>query len=109
MLCPILPGGPIRTIWVRIGTVHSGYRCDACKKCFTDEATRPHDHRKVGPSQDVRSVCVCSWKAIQIRSVERSNRGPPGHVIDAMVAAGEKCHRFMRCRDNHVPVANVQG
>jgi len=105
MLCPICEG-PTRTK----GKNRNGserYRCGACKKTFTDQATRPHDNRRLDPSKMILCLRML-LEGNSIRSVERLTGVHRDTIIDAMIAAGEKCDRFMKVAITMVPVANVQ-
>jgi transposase-like protein/IS1 family transposase len=83
------------------------YRCDECPRTFTDAATQPVDRRCL--SLDKMVLCLrMLLEGNSIRSVERLTGVHRDTIIDAMVAAGEKCKRFLEAAIHHVPVADVQ-
>ena len=93
MFCPICEGGTRRFGWNRNGSQR--YRCDACKKTFTDESTRPLDHRCVEPEK-MLMILNMLLEGSSIRSLERVFHVGRNTIIRAMVEAGEKCEVFMR-------------
>ena len=105
MLCPLCQNEMRKFGKNRNGSQR--HRCDACRKTFTDEATRPHDERRVDPTKMILCLRML-LEGNSIRSVERLTGVHRDTIIDAMVAAGEKCQRFMRIAITMVPVANVQ-
>jgi transposase-like protein/IS1 family transposase len=83
------------------------YRCDSCRKSFTDPRTRPQDRRRLDPSK----MLLCLRMLLEgnsIRSVERLTRVHRDTIIDAMVAAGEKCHAFLANRIKKISVDDVE-
>jgi transposase-like protein/IS1 family transposase len=83
------------------------YRCDDCARTFTDESTRPTDRRKL--SQDKLVLCLrMLLEGNSIRSVERLTGVHRDTIIDAMVAAGKQCKRFLESAIHHIPVEDVQ-
>jgi transposase-like protein/IS1 family transposase len=102
--CPLCVG-PTR----RFGRNRNGsqrYRCDACQRTFTDEASRPADGRRI----DQATLVLCLRMLLEgnsVRSTERLTGVHRDTIIAAMVAAGEKCHYFLnslRC----IPASDVQ-
>ena len=57
------------------------YRCDACKKCVTDERTRPYDNRKLDPAKMILCLRML-LEGNSIRSVERLTGVHRDTVID---------------------------
>jgi len=105
MLCPLCDGETRTKGKNRNGSKR--FQCNVCRKTFTDEATRPKDHRKLDPAKMILCLRML-LEGNSIRSVERLTGVHRDTIIDAMVAAGEKCGRFMRVAFTMVPVANVQ-
>jgi len=63
------------------------YRCDTCKKTFTDESTRPTDRRCL--SQDKLVICLrMLLEGNSIRSTERLTEVNRNTIISAMVEVG---------------------
>ena len=83
------------------------YRCNVCKLTYTDESTRPVDHRCVESSKMTLALRML-LEGNSVRFVERLTGINRDTIIENMVAAGEKCQRFMRVAITMVPVANVQ-
>ena len=106
MLCPIC-GGATRTK----GKNRNGserFRCNACNKTFTDESTRPWDHSQLDPAKMIlclRMLLEGNW----IRYLrDRLTRVHRDTIIDAMLAAGKVCKRFLHIALINVPVEDVQ-
>lgn len=83
------------------------YRCDECRRTFTDEATRPHDNRRLDPAKMILCLRML-LEGNSIRSVERITGVHRDTIIDAMVANGEKCQEFMDATIQGVPVDDVE-
>jgi IS1 family transposase len=83
------------------------YRCNVCKKCFTDEATRPEDGRRVEKEKMILALRML-LEGNSIRSVERLMRIHRDTILSAMVDAGKKCKRFLEDAICGLPVGNVQ-
>lgn len=105
MLCPIC-GCSTR----RFGRNRNGsqrYRCDVCRRTFTDEATRLLDRRRL--DEDRRILCLrMLLEGTSIRSTERLTGTHRDTIIAAMVTAGQQCKRFLETTIHRIPVANVQ-
>jgi transposase-like protein/IS1 family transposase len=83
------------------------YRCDACRRTWTDESTRPADRRRL--SQDKTIACLrMLLEGNSVRSVERLTGVHRDTIIDMMVEAGKACKRFLEATIRRVPVADVQ-
>lgn len=105
MLCPLCEGMARKFGRNRNGSRR--YRCDACKKTFTDERTRPVDHRCVN-RQTMLTILRLLLEGNSIRALERTFGVHRDTIINNMVMAGEKCERFLRERIVGVPVNEVQ-
>jgi transposase-like protein/IS1 family transposase len=105
MECPLCQGHTRRFGQNRNGSQR--YRCDACRRTFTDKATRPTDRRRLAPA----TVILCLRMLLEgnsIRSVERLTGVHRDTIITAMVEAGKKCKTFMESVIERIPVADVQ-
>jgi transposase-like protein/IS1 family transposase len=83
------------------------YRCDACRRTFTDESTRPTDRRCL----DQAKLILCLRMLLEgnsIRSVERLTCVHRDTIIAAMVAAGQRCQAFMETAIHGVQVNDVE-
>jgi IS1 family transposase/transposase-like protein len=83
------------------------YRCLTCGCTFTDAATRPVDRRRLPLEKTVLCLRML-LEGNSIRSVERLTGVNRDTIIEAMVAAGKKCKRFLETAIHHVPVDDVQ-
>jgi transposase-like protein/IS1 family transposase len=83
------------------------YRCDECRRTWTDEASRPIDRRKLPTDKAILCLRML-LEGNSIRSVERLTGVHRDTIIDAMVDAGKKCKRFMESAIHHVPVADIE-
>lgn len=83
------------------------YRCDVCEVTFTDQVTRPVDRRFV--EEPRATLCLrMLLEGTSIRSTERLTATHRDTIMGAMVAAGEKCQRFLEQTIRGVPVDDVQ-
>src|ERR1022692_4385829 len=105
MMCPICQGGTRRFGWNRNGSQR--YRCDACEKTFTDEQTRPQDHRCVEPAK-LLTILNMLLEGSSIRSLERVCHVGRNTIMRAMVEAGENCRAFMEKKVQSVTCEDVQ-
>jgi transposase-like protein/IS1 family transposase len=83
------------------------FRCGACAKTFTDEATRPHDNRCL-PTDKLTLCLRLLLEGNSVRSVERITGVHRDTIIAAMIAAGEKCKRFLEKKIKKLNVDDVQ-
>src|SRR5437899_1143623 len=105
MLCPICQGETRRFGRNRNGSQR--YRCDACERTFTDEATRPVDRRYL--AQDKTVLCLrMLLEGNSVRSIERLTGVHRDTILNAMVEAGEKCQRLLETVVRRVPAQDVQ-
>lgn len=105
MECPLC-SGPTR----RFGRNRNGsqrHRCDACRRTFTDEATRPEDRRRL-PRGQVAFCLRLLLEGVSVRSAQRLTGVNPETILGSMVEAGESCQRFLETALRGVPVRDVQ-
>ena len=105
MLCPLCQDEMRR--FGKNRNVSKRHRCDACARTFTDKDTRPQDRRKLDPEK----LALCLRLLLEgnsIRSVERITGVHRDTIMAAMIAAGEKCKRFLEKRISKVTVDDVQ-
>jgi transposase-like protein/IS1 family transposase len=105
MFCPICNGGTRRFGWNRNGSQR--YRCDACRKTFTDAETRHQDNRFTDPAT-MLIIINQILEGASIRSQERIYHVSRNTIIAAIVEAGEKCESFLRKTVQNVKVRDVQ-
>jgi len=105
MLCPICQGETRRFGRNRNGSQR--HRCAACRKTFTDAATRPLDRRCVDPAK-MLTIIRLLLEGNSIRALERTFGVHRDTIISSMVEAGEKCGAFLRQTIRNVPVNDVQ-
>lgn len=105
MFCSLCNGGMRRFGWNRNGSQR--YRCDACRRTFTDAQTRPQDQRCVDPAT-MLTILHQILEGSSIRSQERIYGVSKRAIIRAIVEAGEKCERFLRRAIIGVQVEDVQ-
>lgn len=105
MQCPLCEGATRRFGKNRNGSQR--FRCDACKKTFTDAATRPVDRRRLDASKMILALRMI-LEGNSVRSVERLMGIHRDTIIDAMVAAGRVCKTFLEKTCRHLPVVDIQ-
>src|SRR5262249_55034346 len=94
----------------RFGTNRNGsqrYRCDVCRRTFTDNASRPVDRRRIPEER----LVLCLRLLLEGNSVRSSERLAEVHrdtILSGMVEAGLKCQRFLERVVRDVPVEDVQ-
>src|SRR5262249_26881225 len=92
MQCPLCEGGIQRYGKNRNGSQR--FRCDICRRTFTDEQTRLVDHRCVEKAKMMLALRMV-LEGNSIRATQRLTGIHRDTIIDAMVVAGEKCRAFM--------------
>jgi transposase-like protein len=105
MLCPFC-GDPTR----RFGRNRNGsqrYRCNACNRTFTDEATRPADRRRLAQDKLILALRHL-LEGSSVRSTERLVGVHRDTILNAMVEAGEKCAGFLDRTVRTLHVEDVQ-
>jgi transposase-like protein/IS1 family transposase len=83
------------------------YRCDACARTFTDDATRPTDRRRL--AQD--KLILALRHLLEGSSVRSTGRLVGVHrdtILNAMVEAGRNCERFLDRTIRLLHVEDVQ-
>ena len=83
------------------------YRCDDCRRYFTDESTQPQDRRRVDPATMMRILRLL-LEGNSIRALERTFGVHRDTIIVNMIEAGNKCEQFLFNKIVGVPVADVQ-
>jgi transposase-like protein len=105
VFCPICQD-PAR----RFGRNRNGsqrYRCDACARTFTDEATRPADRRRLDPRRAILALRHL-LEGSSIRSTERLVEVHRDTIMRTMVEAGQRCERFLERTVRLLDVQDVQ-
>jgi transposase-like protein/IS1 family transposase len=105
MLCPKCQGECSKFGKNRNGSQR--LRCEACKKTYTDESTRPVDRRCVDEKTAVLAIRML-LEGNSVRSTERLTGIHRDTIIGIMVEAGEKCERFLEKTIRKVNVDDVQ-
>jgi transposase-like protein/IS1 family transposase len=83
------------------------YRCDECRKTFTDEETRPADGRELSADKAVM-VLRMILEGVSVRSIERLTTVHRDTILSLMVDAGMACDRLLDRLVVSVPVEDVQ-
>ncbi|HEX3149571.1 MAG TPA: IS1 family transposase [Gemmataceae bacterium] len=83
------------------------YVCDACKKKFTDETTRPADRREV-PRDKAIMVLRMLLEGSSVRSTERLTGVHRDTILALLVDAGMACDRLLDRLVVNLPVEDVQ-
>ncbi len=83
------------------------YRCDECRKTWTDSATQTNDRRRVEKDKMILALRML-LEGNSIRAVERLLRIHRDTIINAMVEAGQRCRTFLEKRVHDVAVTDVQ-
>ena len=86
MNCPHCQGATRRYGRNRSGSQR--YRCDACRKTFTDDTTLTVDHREL-PRQTAIIVLRHLLEGCSVRSTERLTGVHRDTILDLLVDAGE--------------------
>jgi transposase-like protein/IS1 family transposase len=104
MLCHLC-NGPTR----KFGRNRNGsrrYRCDVCRRTFTDARTRPVDRRRLSREKAV-FVLRLLLEGNSLRSTHRLTEIARNTILATMVEAGERCQEFLNGLRN-LPAADVQ-
>jgi transposase-like protein/IS1 family transposase len=104
MICPICGESTRRFGFNRNGSQR--YRCDECRKTFTDEATS-HDGRRL-PHEKLVFCLRLFFEGNSVRSIERLTGVHRDTFLVAMVTTGERCERFLEAAIAGVPVNDVE-
>jgi transposase-like protein/IS1 family transposase len=104
MECPLC-NGPTRRFG-RNRNRSQRYRCDSCRRTFTDEATRPRDGRRLPEDKEIMALRHL-LEGNSVRSTERLLEIHRDTILDAMVRVGEDCQRFLEGL-RHLPAEDVQ-
>lgn len=83
------------------------YRCNPCRRTFTDAVTRPTDRRFL-PTDKLILCLRMLLEGNSVRSIERLMGIHRDTIIEAMIRAGEKCQRFLESVVQNVPVNDVE-
>jgi transposase-like protein len=82
------------------------YRCNECRKTFTDESTR-QDGRRLDPAKLIMALRML-LEGNSIRAVERLIGVGRNTIMIAMVEAGENCKRFLEKTARGISVNDIQ-
>lgn len=83
------------------------FRCDNCKKTFTEEQVKPLGNMRL-PVADAVKCLKLLLDGMSIRAVERF-MGISRNTIGALIlTAGEQCERFLKTRLHNVKVTDLQ-
>lgn len=83
------------------------FRCNQCRKTFTEEHTRPLDDMRLSPDRAI-SVLQLLLEGMSVRSVERVTGIHRDTILRLLVLAGERCQSLMSERIKNLKVENVQ-
>ncbi len=99
-----------RTTCKRFGRHRNGlqrFRCNQCRKTFTEEHERPLDEMRL-PVDKAVSVLKLLLEGMSIRSVERVTGVHRDTILRLLVLAGERCQALMLEKIVNLPVKDVQ-
>jgi transposase-like protein/IS1 family transposase len=105
MLCPTCQGSMRRFGFNRNGGQR--YRCDVCKKTFTDEATRPADARCLDTEKAIQALRLL-LEGNSVRATGRLLSMDKKTVLALVVDIGTRCDKFLRTAVAGVPCESVQ-
>jgi transposase-like protein/IS1 family transposase len=105
MLCPICQQETRKFGKNRSGSQR--YRCDECRKTFTDEETLIEDRRCVDREKMILAIRML-LEGNSIRAVQRLLGIHRDTIMNAMVEAGTKCQRFLERTVVNVECSDVQ-
>lgn len=105
MLCPQCQSSTRRFGQNRNGSQR--YRCDACRRTFTDARTQPTDRRLL--ARDKALLCLrMLLEGMSVRSVERLTSVHRDTILAVLVDAGTHSQRFLERIVRSIPVEDVQ-
>ncbi len=99
-----------RTTCKRFGKHRNGlqrFRCNQCRKTFTEEHTRPLDDMRLPLDEAVR-ILQLLLEGMSVRSAERITGVHRDTILRLLVLAGERCQRLMAEKIQNVPVRDVE-
>ena len=99
-----------RVLCKRFGKHRNGlqrFRCNLCKKTFTEDHERPLDDMRL-PLDKAVSVLRLLLEGCSIRSVERLTEVHRDTILRLLVLAGERCQGLMQRKIEHLDVADVE-
>lgn len=83
------------------------FRCNQCKKTFTEERVRPLDDMRLPLDQAVR-VLQLLLEGMSIRSAERITGIHRDTILRLLILVGERCQHLMTTTIHNVPVQDVE-
>ncbi len=105
MLCPTCQGSTRRFGQNRNGSQR--YRCDACRRTFTDPASPAVDRRRL-PADKLLLCLRLLLEGNSVRSTERIAGVHRDTILAAVVEAGTRCAAFLERTVRQVAVTDVQ-
>jgi transposase-like protein len=99
-----------RTTCKRFGKHRNGlqrYRCNQCRKTFTEDHQRPLDEMRL-PIDRAVAILQLLLEGMSVRSVERVTGVHRDTVLRLLVLAGERCDTLMVDKVRSLPVHDVE-
>lgn len=99
-----------RTICKKFGKHRNGlqrYRCNQCRRTFTEDHDRPLDDMRL-PLDKAVSVLTLLLEGMSVRSVERVTGVHRDTILRLLVFAGDRCRRLMLRKIEHLDVRDVE-
>jgi transposase-like protein/IS1 family transposase len=83
------------------------FKCNQCKRTFTEEHTRPLDEMRL-PLEKALMVLHMLVEGVSIRSITRITGVEKKTVLSLLVLAGEKCERLLDEKIRKAKVSDIQ-
>lgn len=83
------------------------FRCNQCKKTFTENHERPLDEMRV-PVDKAVSILQLLLEGMSVRSVERFTGVHRDTILRLLVLASDRCQRLAQRKIEHLDVQDVQ-
>jgi transposase-like protein/IS1 family transposase len=99
-----------RNTCTRFGKHRNGlqrFRCNQCRKTFTEEHERPLDEMRL-PLDRAEAVLKLLLEGMSVRSAERVTGIHRDTILRLLVLAAERCERLMEEKIKSLPVSDVQ-
>lgn len=99
-----------RVVCKRFGKHRNGlqrFRCNQCKKTFTEEHERPLDEMRLPFDEAVR-VLQLLLEGMSVRSAERITGIHRDTILRLLVLAGQRCQNLLDAKIRNIPVEDVE-
>lgn len=82
------------------------YRCNQCKKTFSEEQNKPLDEMRIPMAKAVMALQLL-LEGCAVASVERVTGLHKRTILNLLILAGERCEKFLERSVKDVPVKDV--